>query len=196
MRNALFAAFLLAAAALLAAGTAYSQEPGQPPVQNPQTAAPQPQPQPQPEMPKKESVVEVKDGKLSVELVDADLGTVMNQIGAKLGIPVSVGGAAYTKKITTKFSGVEIDRGIQRLFSLASETNYMLHYDAEGKLSDIVLYAESHSSSLTQQPARPSPFSRPPPRRRRYRRYVPPQPGQTAPEQPQPAEPAPTEIVR
>jgi hypothetical protein len=214
MHRAVLSAFLLGSAVLLVAGTAHAQvtlptalqrlatgtgnggararEALPPPQQQPPTAAaPQVQPPPQPEPPKTQSVVEVQDGKLSVDLIDADLGAVISQIAGKLKIPAQISGSVYGKKITTKFSGFELDRGIRRLLSLAGETNYMINYNAGGKLSNIVLYSETAPSSIAgQQPAQPSPFAR----LRRYRRYSPPQPAQAVPAQPQAAPPAPRVI--
>jgi hypothetical protein len=192
MRNAAFAAFLFASAALLAAGTVYAQAPGSPPGRNvPTASAPQAQPQPQPEITVKESVVEVKDGKLSVDLADAEIGSVINEIAKKMNFQVEINREVYSKKVTTRFSGLDVEKGIKRLLRLAKEHNFLFRYDASGKLSKVQLYAET-PSSLRQPPlpAQPPPFSR----RRRFRRYVPPQTGQTPPGQPQPAVPAPRVI--
>jgi hypothetical protein len=188
MHNTAFAAFLLASAALLAAGAAYAQVSGPPPVRSlPAASAPQIQPQPQPEKPGRESVVEVKDGKLSVDLVDAEIGSVISEIAKKMNFRVKIDGTVYIKKVTTRFSGLDVERGIKRLLTLAKENNYLFRYDTAGKLSKIELYTETPSSMRQPVlPPQPTPFSR-----RRFQRYVPPQPGQAVPEQPKPAVPAP-----
>jgi hypothetical protein len=191
MRDTAFAALLLASAILLAGGAVYAQVPGHPPVQNlPTVAAPQVQPQPQPENPGRESVVEVKDGKLSVDLVDAEIGSVISEIAQKMNFQVEINRTVYIKKVTTRFSGLDVERGIKRLLTLAKENNYLFRYDTAGKLSKIEIYTET-PSSLRQPvlPPQPLPFSR-----RRFQRYVPPQPGQAVPEQPKPAAPAPRMI--
>jgi hypothetical protein len=187
MRNTAVAAFLLASSALLAPGTAYAQVPGRPVRNLPAAAAPQVQPQPQSEMPKRESIVEVKDDKLSVDLADAEIGSVISEIAKKMNFQVEINREVYSKKVTTRFSGLDVGRGIKRLLTLAEEHNYLFRYDTSGKLSKVELLAETPSSM--RQPAVPpqtSPLSR-----RRFRRYVPPQPGQAVPGQPQPAAPTP-----
>jgi hypothetical protein len=149
---------------------------------------PQVQPQPQPEAPKKESVIEVKDDKLTVDVNNADLGAVMNQIGAKMHVPVQVSGAVYSRKISTKFSGLDIDRGLQRLLALAGERNYLIRYNETGAIGGIELYADNPTPSSGQStPGLMSPRSRVsanPLFRRRYRRFTPPQPAQQRPPQP------------
>jgi hypothetical protein len=141
-------------------------------------------------MPKRESVVEVKDDKLSVDLADAEIGSVISEIAKKMNFQVEINREVYSKKVTTRFSGLDVGAGIKRLLTLVQEHNYLFRYDASGKLNKIELYAET--PSFVRQPAVPpqtSPLSR-----RRFRRYVPPQPGQPKPGQPQPAAPAPRVI--
>ncbi len=202
MRNVPVIALLLAFAVLQAPGKADSQVPGQAPVQNPGVPALQAQPQTQPEMPRQETSVDVKDGRLSVDVSNADLGTVMNQIGAKLNIPVQVSGAVFSRKITTRFSGLEIERGIERLLSLAKENNYLIRYDEAGGLSGIELYADNPAPSLGRPGAASMQQANRPPAsplfRRRYRRYTPPptqqqagQPIQQPAQQPQAQPPVP-----
>jgi hypothetical protein len=188
MHNTAFVVFLFAAVALLAAGTAYTEEPPLP-VRNLPTAAapPQSQPQSQSEVPGRESVIEIKDGKLNVDLLDAEIGSVISEIARKLNFQVEINRTVYTKKVTTRFSGLDVERGIKRLLTLAKENNYLFRYDTTGKLSKVELYAET-PSSLRQPalPPQPLPFSR-----RRFQRYVPPQSVPTSPGQPQPVAPAP-----
>jgi hypothetical protein len=213
MRNVAVLSIFFLALALLWAPGAYSQATGQSPqnqsqlmrapgTRNPRSAVPQQvqpqpatagpavaappqaQPQPQPET-AKESSIEVKDGKLSVDVTNADLGSVMNQIGAKMNVPVQVNGAVFSRKITTKFSGLDIDRGIERLLTLAKENNYLIRYNEKGGLSGIELYADNPAPSSGQRvPGLMSPASGVAPNnnnpvfRRRYRRFTPPQPQQ------------------
>ncbi len=182
MRNAAFIALFIAVMLLFAGGTAYSQAPKQAVPPAPQAPAAK-----EPEPPKPISSVTVEDGKLSVDLVDADLGNVMNEIGAKMHFEVTISGGIYGKKISTKFTGLDVERGIERLLSLVQEHNYLIYYDAAGKLSKLELYLPAPVSVIQPAMANPTPE----PYRRRYRRYIPPQPGQAFPGQPQqPAAPA------
>jgi hypothetical protein len=187
MHNTAFEVFLFASAALLVAVSAYAQLPVRA-VQNLPTAeAPQVQPQPQPEAPVRESIVEVIDGKLSVDLADAEIGSVIKEIAQKMNFQVEINRTVYTKKVTTRFSGLDVERGIKRLLTLAKENNYLFRYDTAGKLSKVELYAETPPSMRQPNlPSQPLPFSR-----RRFQRYVPPQPVPTNPGQPQPVAPAP-----
>jgi hypothetical protein len=175
MRNATSIALLLAVMLLFAGGTAYSQAPKQAVPPAPQAPAAE-----EPEPPKPASSITVEDGKLSVDLVDADLGNVMNEIGSKMHFEVIIRGSIYGKRISTKFAGLDVERGIERLLSLVQEHNYLIHYDAAGKLSRLELYPPTPVSAI--QPAIGNPT--PEPYRRRYRRYIPPQPGQAIPGQP------------
>jgi type II secretory pathway component GspD/PulD (secretin) len=188
MHNTAFAVFLFATAALLAAETAYAQQPIQPVPNLPPHAAPQVQPQPQPEVAAREPVIEVKDGKLSVDLADAEIGSVISEIAHKLNFQVEINRTVYNKKVTTRFSDLDVEQGMRRLLTLAKENNYLFRYDTAGKLSKVELYAETPSPLMRQPvlPPQPLPFSR-----RRFQRYVPPQPVPASPGQPQPVTPAP-----
>jgi type II secretory pathway component GspD/PulD (secretin) len=191
MHNTAFAVFLFATAALLVAETAYAQQPIQPvPNISPPAA---PQVQPQPEVPAREPVIEVRDGKLSVDLADAEIGSVISEIAHKLNFQVEINRTVYNKKVTTRFSDLDVEQGIRRLLTLAKENNYLFRYDTAGKLSKVELYAETPSSMMRQPalPPQPLPFST-----RRFQRYVPPQPVPTSPGQPQPVAPAPRALPR
>jgi type II secretory pathway component GspD/PulD (secretin) len=193
MHNTAFAVFLFATAALLVAETAYAQQPIQPVPNLPPHAAPQVQPQPQPEVAAREPVIEVKDGKLSVDLADAEIGSVISEIAHKLNFQVEINSTVYNKKVTTRFCDLDVEQGIRRLLTLAKENNYLFRYDTAGKLSKVELYAETPSPLMRQPalPPQPLPFST-----RRFQRYVPPQPVPTSPGQPQPVTPTPRALPR
>jgi len=87
------------------------------------------------------SRVEVNNGRLSVELVDAGFGEVMQAIAEKSGIEVEIIGGVYTKTMTTSFAGLDIERGIARLLSLVKEKNYMIRYDAKGMVNRVEVYS-------------------------------------------------------
>jgi hypothetical protein len=94
--------------ALLFPGTsAWSQRPGQPAeAARPRRAA------------TGHSVV-VHDGRLSVDLQDADLGAVLAQIGRQAGIRMSAGPSAGAR-VSARFADVELEAGLRRLLRLAS----------------------------------------------------------------------------
>ncbi len=87
------------------------------------------------------SRVEFKNGLLSVELVDAGFGEVMQKSSEKSGIKVEITGSVYAKTLTTSFSGVDLERGIARLLSFVKEKNYMIRYDAKGTVSKVEVYS-------------------------------------------------------
>lgn len=103
-------------------------------------------------VPKRVSNVEVTDNLLSVELVDAEFGVVMNSISQKSDIKVEIVGDTYNRKLTTKFSGMELERGILRLLTLVKEKNYLIHYDAKGLVSRIEVYGGAPAAASTSRP--------------------------------------------
>lgn len=111
--------------------------------------------QPQPEAPKRLMNVEIKDNLLSVELAGAEFGAVMNTIAQKAGFTVGVGGDVYSRKLTTKFSNLELERGILRLLTLVREKNYLMRYDAKGILSKVEIYGGGAPVASTLRPQTP-----------------------------------------
>ena len=109
--------------------------------------------QPQPEAPKQIFNVKVENDLLSVELLDADFGTVINSIAEKSGFKVEMTGDVSARKITTKFNDVEIERGVLRLLTLIKEKNYMAHYNSKGMLSKLEVYGSGPVT--TTRPSRP-----------------------------------------
>jgi hypothetical protein len=95
--------------------------------------------------------IEIKEGLLSVKLVDAGFGEVMNEIAEKSGIKVEITGGAYSRTVTTSFNGLDLERGISRLLSLLQEKNYMIRYDSKGRVSKVEVY--SSGATPARQPA-------------------------------------------
>jgi hypothetical protein len=56
--------------------------------------------------------VAVQDGQLSVDLQEADMGEVLEQIGRQAGIRIS-SGPSSGKKVTARFADVELEEGIR-----------------------------------------------------------------------------------
>lgn len=112
--------------------------------------------QPQTEAPKQLFNVKVEDDLISVELLDADFGTVINSIAEKAGFTVEMTGDVSSRKITTKFNNIEIERGVFRLLTLIKEKNYMSHYNTKGMLSKLEIYG-SGPPAMTK-PLRPLPI--------------------------------------
>ena len=112
----------------------------QKPPQNTQTVTPTPEVVPQPEIPKQISTVIVENNRLSVEFVNVSFGEILQSIGQKAGFRVEGFNKVLSKKVTTKFSDLDIDTGIIRLFSLVKESNYLINYDPKGSISRLKVY--------------------------------------------------------
>ena len=111
--------------------------------------------QPQLKVPEQLFNVKVENDLLSVELMDADFGTVINSIAEKAGFKVEMTGDVLSRKITTKFDNIDIERGVLRLLTLIKEKNYMSHYDTKGMLSKLEIYG-SGATTMTR-PSMPLP---------------------------------------
>lgn len=71
--------------------------------------------------------VTVERGRLSVDLKQADIQTVLAQIGEQAGIAII--GPKDQKTISVHFTGVELEKGLRRLLRLAS-LNHIILYTA------------------------------------------------------------------
>jgi hypothetical protein len=81
---------------------------------------------PRPRSPVTGPSVVVHDGRLSVDLREADLGEVLAQIGRQAGIRVSAGPNAG-KRVSARFADVELEAGLRRLLGLASLSHLFLY---------------------------------------------------------------------
>jgi hypothetical protein len=79
--------------------------------------------------------VVVQEGRLSVDVQEADLGEVLAQLGRQANIRISSGPSAG-KRVSARFAGVELEEGLRRLLRLAS-------------LSHIFLYANGPAGTVT-----------------------------------------------
>ncbi|MHB8882630.1 MAG: hypothetical protein ACYC69_14120 [Thermodesulfovibrionales bacterium] len=142
---------ILAVAVLIGsmAGAAFSEGPLQEKMPAPETAETSPPPV------RMKIRIDVRDGLVSVDLHDADFSSVMQELAARSGIKVNIGGTAPQKKVTTRFSGLELDRAIARLMSLINEKNYAITYDAQGKPGAVEVYAGSSEAPPAKMQARP-----------------------------------------
>ena len=70
--------------------------------------------------------VTVDQGRLSVDLRDAEVGEVLSQIAQQTGIPILVSPSAE-KRVSVQFTGLELDKGLRRLMRLASVSYTILY---------------------------------------------------------------------
>ncbi len=101
----------------------------------------------------KSSRISVQDNRLSVELVDAQFGTVIDSVAKQSGFSVEISSNIKQKKVSTKFENIDLERGIIRLLKLVREKNYLIHYDAKGMVSKLEIYSGAAVSSVASQPA-------------------------------------------
>lgn len=148
----LLAALLLVGAA---AGVALPQPAPGPPDRAPEAAFDNPD---EPEPPKEITNIEYRDGLLSVELLNADFRKVLTGIGQKAGFSIEGYSEAFSKKLTTKFQDIELERAVTRLLTLVSEKNFLVNYNAEGGIKTIELYGSAGPPKTT---TRPTPTARP-----------------------------------
>ena len=151
---------LLALAAAVSASAA-QQHPADPDeADEEETAEPA-----EPEPPKQVMHIEVKDHLLTVEIENTDFGTVIRAIAEKANFKVQGSGAAFGKKLNTKFSDIEIERGVSRLLTLVKESNYLVHYDTKGDIRALEIYASTPGSPAVsgfRPPTGVQPIVRPP----------------------------------
>jgi hypothetical protein len=137
--------------------------------------------EPQPEPPKVVLNVEIKDDLLSVELSNVDFGPAIKAVADKAGFKIEGSGEVFGRKLNTKFTDIEIERGVLRLLTLVKESNYMLHYDTNGLISKLEIFGIDSGkapSVASKQPVRPAPPARQPAPAPAVRQPTVPQPAQ------------------
>ncbi len=153
IHNALAFFLMLLGIMLFPSGTVFSQTimngPETPPDADGQTL--------QQEISRKVSNINVHDNSLSVELADAEFGAVLQTIAQQSGFRVVMAGDVFNRKLSTKFEGMELERGLMRLFNLIREKNYAIKYDTKGKISLIEVFQGTASA----MPGKLQPVMRP-----------------------------------
>jgi len=124
-------------------------------------------PEPKPEPPKSVLNIEIRNDLLSVELENVDFGAAIKAVGEKAGFKIEGRGEVFSRKLNTRFTDIEVERGVLRLLTLVKESNYMLHYDTRGLISKLEIFGiESGKApsvaSTARQPLRPTPALRQP----------------------------------
>lgn len=89
---------------------------------------------------KDEKRIKVLNNRLSVDLRDAEFGGVMKEIGDMAGFEVKISTAISNKTLSTSFSNMEMQRGINRLLTLISQKNYFIYYAPDNSISRIEVF--------------------------------------------------------
>src|SRR5262249_3273025 len=99
--------------------------------------------------------VTVAQGRLSVDLKDADIAMVLSRIGEQAGFPVIMGSIAQ-RTISVQFTDTELVEGLRRLLQLAS-LSYALVYaartDSGVGLKELRAWSEGAGDTPTLPPA-------------------------------------------
>lgn len=98
---------------------------------------------------------------LSVNAQDAAFGDIMADVAGKVGFELVISPDIAGKKLTTNFSDVEVQRGIQRLLTLINHKNYFMHYGREGNIKKLEIYGSVSPSTVRSLPAPPAPGDMP-----------------------------------
>ncbi len=153
---------------------------------------------PQPEVPKQISTIMVEDNRLSVEFVNVNFGEILRSISQKAGFQLEGSSPVFSKQVTTKFTDLDIDKGIIRLFSLVKESNYLISYDAKGSIAKLKIPSAGASGKTSSYsvgtPGGPQTPAMSRIGRRRSRRFPQPAVPGAPPPVPQPAPPQPEEM--
>ncbi len=112
-----------------------------------------------PEPPKAVISIEINNNQLSVDLENADFGAAVRAIAEKAKFRIEGSGEVFNRKITTKFSGLDVDQGVARLLSLVKESNYLIHYDTGGKINRLEIFRTAGGAAgNVQQPGMRTPL--------------------------------------
>jgi hypothetical protein len=102
--------------------------------------------------------VTVQQGRLSVDLREAEVGEVLAQISQQTGIPILVSPGAG-EPISVRFTGVALDQGLRRLLQLASRS-YAMRYarDPTGgvTIQEVRVFGEAQAGGSEPSRAEPA----------------------------------------
>jgi len=100
--------------------------------------------------------VKVNRGRLTVKADEAPFGPLMDTIAKDAGFELTISADVATKKLSTEFRDLDLERGIQRLMGLIRHRNFFMFYGRDGNIKKIEIYGSS-SGSGTSKPQPPSP---------------------------------------
>lgn len=91
--------------------------------------------------------VKVNRGRLTVKATNASFGRLMNDIAKNAGFELSISSDVASRKLSTDFSDLDLERGIQRLMGLIRHRNFFMFYGRDGNIKKIEIYGSSVASS-------------------------------------------------
>jgi len=78
--------------------------------------------------------VEIKDNRISLLAEQRAFREVFDALARKVHFDVKIPSELGAKRISIRFTDLDVDRAIVRLFSLVQEKNYKVKYDPSGKV--------------------------------------------------------------
>lgn len=97
--------------------------------------------------------VSIKDNLLSVALLNAEFGVVIEEIAEKVGFKTDINRAVYVMRLSTTFNDLDLQKGILRLLTLIGQKNYSIYYDDQDRISKLEVRADGETSK--QKPTVP-----------------------------------------
>jgi hypothetical protein len=101
--------------------------------------------------------VKVLNNRLSVDLKDAEFGSVMQEIADMVGFEVKISAAISNKTLSTSFRDMDLQRGINRLLTLISQKNFFIYYGPDNSIRRIEVFLPASGpgrrSTTTWKPA-------------------------------------------
>jgi hypothetical protein len=99
--------------------------------------------------------VAVKDGLLSVSILDQTFGDVIASVANAAVFDVDLSNDVFEMRLSTRFNKVELERGILRLLHLIDQRNYSIDYKPDGKIKRLEVYGDLSSGTRTISGSQP-----------------------------------------
>ncbi len=107
--------------------------------------------------------IDVKDGLLSVELLNAEFGSVIKEIAEKAKFRVEISGNVASKKISVSFNDIDTERGIRRLLTILKEKDFTISYNTEGLIDKMEIFGGVNIKPAMTPQKKPQTMQRPVP---------------------------------
>lgn len=104
--------------------------------------------------------VSIQEGRISVDLQDADVLSVAKDIERQTGITFKGDESLLEEKISVSFKDLPLEQGIKRILT---NLNYSLVFDSRGEVSEVKLMSEGTSASASPSQVRQPPTRTVPP---------------------------------
>jgi len=96
--------------------------------------------------------VNIKDGRISVDIKDASLAGIARDIEKQSGILFKGDESLLEEKISVSFKDLPLEQGIKRILA---NVNYSLIFDSRGEVSEVKIMSEGSDTGVSQPQFRP-----------------------------------------